>query len=78
MSGAGQSLKLSMCNRRHPNRARKCVTIVRAEEVSKDRSVVHFKMAGKKVKNKDGWFGKSDPFCEILRLQEDNTWVRQA
>ena len=32
--------------------------------------------AGLKLANKDGWFGKSDPFVTIDRSREDGSWMR--
>jgi hypothetical protein len=32
-------------------------------------------LAGKKLANKDGFFGKSDPYYEILKSREDGSWV---
>jgi hypothetical protein len=47
---------------------------IRAEEVSTCADMINLQFQGKGLKNKDGWFGKSDPFYTISRMNEDNTW----
>lgn len=44
-----------------------------AETDTRDLFVVNFK--GKKMKNRDGFFGKSDPFLIISRLNESNEFT---
>lgn len=50
------------------------VMIIRAEEVSSCADQCSITMRGIKLPNKDGLFGKSDPFFTISRLREDDKW----
>ena len=50
------------------------VIAVRAEEVTACHDQVILQLAGQGLKNKDGWFGTSDPFVTISRMNEDGTW----
>jgi len=50
--------------------------IVTAEEVVLSRDLLGFQFVGKKLTNKDGWFGKSDPFLKFYRLHGDDTWIK--
>jgi hypothetical protein len=47
---------------------------LRAEAVSNCRDILHLTAVGSKLSNKDGWFGKSDPFLRFLRIYEDGNW----
>lgn len=47
---------------------------MRAEEVSSCADHCNLTMRGIKLPNKDGLFGKSDPFFTISRLREDEKW----
>ena len=66
-----QVLPLSLRNGRKPAGT---VTL-KAEEVSTcaDIAILHF--AGAKLVNKDGFFGKSDPFLQVSRIREDGSSV---
>lgn len=48
---------------------------VRAEEVTSCADQIMLQLGGKGLKNKDGWFGKSDPFVVASRMNEDGTWT---
>ena len=48
--------------------------IVRAEEISANKDIVTFSLSGKGLDKKD-WFGKSDPYLEFQRCNEDNTYT---
>lgn len=48
--------------------------IIRAEEVASCADQIKLTLRGVKLANKDGMFGKSDPFFTILRLREDEQW----
>lgn len=50
------------------------VMIIRAEEVASCADKCSITMRGVKLPNKDGLFGKSDPFFTISRLREDDKW----
>eukprot|EP00742_Colponemidia_sp_Colp-10_P001717 GILJ01001839.1.p1 GENE.GILJ01001839.1~~GILJ01001839.1.p1 ORF type:complete len:563 (-),score=92.27 GILJ01001839.1:106-1794(-) len=50
--------------------------IVKAEEVAACREQVCLRFSGTKIENKDGWFGKSDPFLTISRLREDGSFQK--
>ncbi|GLE01320.1 hypothetical protein PINS_up010150 [Pythium insidiosum] len=71
MSSAGQSMTLALLQSatRHTSGIQGHVTIF-AEEVSTCADVVNVQFAADNVDNKDGWFGKSDPFLDIYRLRD--------
>lgn len=48
--------------------------IIRGEEVAFCADVCNLTIRGVKLANKDGLFGKSDPFFIISRLREDGEW----
>lgn len=48
--------------------------IIRAEEVASCADRCKLSLRGIKLKNKDGMFGKSDPFFTVSRLREDEKW----
>lgn len=48
--------------------------IIRAEEVASCADHCKLTIRGTKLKNKDGMFGKSDPFFTLSRLREDEKW----
>jgi hypothetical protein len=48
---------------------------VHAETVAGTRDVFCATFAGQKLKNTDGWFGRSDPFLVISRLSEDGSYL---
>jgi Ca2+-dependent lipid-binding protein len=48
---------------------------VRGETLSGTRDVFAATFVGKGLSNKDGWFGRSDPFLVISRLQEDGSYI---
>ena len=50
------------------------ILLIRAEEVSDSKDVVTFCLSGKGLDKKD-WFGKSDPYLEFQRCNEDNTYT---
>ena len=47
---------------------------VMAEEISQNHDAVDFQMRANKLDKKD-FFGKSDPFVNIFRANEGNTWT---
>jgi hypothetical protein len=48
---------------------------IRAESCHGTRDVFVGTFAGKGLTNKDGWFGRSDPFLVVSRLVEDGSYV---
>jgi len=44
-------------------------------QVSSCADQINLQFQGKGLKNKDGWFGKSDPFYTISRCNEDNSYT---
>mmetsp|Transcript_15009 Transcript_15009/g.56934 ORF Transcript_15009/g.56934 Transcript_15009/m.56934 type:complete len:523 (+) Transcript_15009:482-2050(+) len=46
-----------------------------AEEKVHSSEYLVFSLAGRKLANKDGLFGKSDPYFVVNRLSEDGAWV---
>merc|ERR1719322_900443 len=47
---------------------------VNAEELTSNKEVLFMKLTGVKLDKKD-WFGKSDPFIEISRSTENNSYI---
>lgn len=47
---------------------------VTAEEISQDHDAIEFQMRSNKLDKKD-FFGKSDPYVNIYRANEGNTWT---
>lgn len=47
---------------------------VKGETVTTTNDLLCVTFSGNKLANKDGWFGKSDPFLIIQRINEDGTW----
>jgi hypothetical protein len=70
MCSRGQALTLQL-EGRSPGSTLK----VRAEAVSAGNDVFECSFAGSKLANKDGFFGKSDPFLDISRVCEDGSFV---
>ena len=70
MGARGQML---VANLNDPaKRSKKCgQVVVRAEEEAGCADVVHARFFARKLDNKDGWFGKSDPFIRISRGATD-------
>lgn len=62
-------LPLGFCN--GDNRG---IMIIRGEEVASCADRCKLTIRGIKLKNKDGMFGKSDPFFTLSRLREDEKW----
>eukprot|EP00753_Platysulcus_tardus_P015302 PLAT4957.2.p1 GENE.PLAT4957.2~~PLAT4957.2.p1 ORF type:complete len:436 (-),score=200.57 PLAT4957.2:50-1267(-) len=48
--------------------------IVRGEQLSSSNQVLRMQLRAHKLDNKDGFFGKSDPFYTISRVREDGSW----
>lgn len=48
--------------------------MVKGETITNTNDLLCVTFAGTKLTNKDGWFGKSDPFLVIQRVNEDGTW----
>ena len=48
--------------------------VVRAEELADCSEYMKLQLRGAKLKNKDGLFGKSDPFVVLKRINEDGSW----
>mmetsp|Transcript_49717 Transcript_49717/g.97235 ORF Transcript_49717/g.97235 Transcript_49717/m.97235 type:complete len:564 (+) Transcript_49717:100-1791(+) len=49
--------------------------IVRAEKVSEEEDRLALRVNGFGLKNKDGIFGKSDPFLAVSRVNGDRSWT---
>jgi hypothetical protein len=71
MCAAGQTTTLSVKNGRGVGRV-----TVKGEVLTGTRDEFQCSFSGSKLANKDGFFGKSDPFLVISRMREDNTYVR--
>lgn len=69
-----QSLTLRLSNP-----ARHGVTLgeihLHGEIQTNTRDVFHVAFFGSKLVNKDGFFGCSDPFYDVSRMNEDGTWI---
>ena len=73
MSANGCSLSGPISGRRCKGEAQ---CLVRAEVLSGCKDVLKFSVNGKKLSNKDGFFGRSDPFLVIKRCNEDGTFQK--
>jgi hypothetical protein len=51
-------------------------TTVRCEELAYCSECLELQLSGVKLPNKDGLFGKSDPFYTVSRLKEDGSWLK--
>jgi hypothetical protein len=71
MCAPGQT---SRCNLTGPH-AGKGVVDVRAEPLTNTNDVFVGTFSGQKLANKDGFFGRSDPFIVIARMNEDGTFT---
>ena len=49
---------------------------IRAEVVTNTKDIFVANFSGKKLKNTDGIFGRSDPFLVIHRIMEDGAWTK--
>jgi hypothetical protein len=76
MASVGQSLSLPLVGRLGGGRTNEARLGIHAEEVASDADFVELEFAGRKLANKDGFFGKSDPFLCASRLREDGSWTR--
>ncbi len=47
---------------------------IRAEAKTNTRDIFNVTFTGHKLANKDGFFGKSDPYLVVSRRNEDNSW----
>lgn len=81
VSGGPQYLK-SAAQSATKSAARRCpkqsFLVVTAEQIANVGGSVTLQFAGRKLANKDGWFGKSDPFFLIHKGREDGSWVTVA
>lgn len=71
MCARGQTCNLSLAGGLASNNER---VIIRAETVASNRDTFSCSFAGSKLANKDGFFGKSDPFYVISRIREDGSY----
>jgi hypothetical protein len=72
MCAASQKMSLSV---RHSSRGDQGSLLVRAEPKTNTRDLFCVQFAGHKLANKDGFFGRSDPYLVVSRLNEDSTWT---
>jgi hypothetical protein len=71
MCATSQKMSLTVF---HPNRKDQGTIEIRAEARTNVRDLFCVQFAGNKLANKDGWFGRSDPYLVISRLNEDNSY----
>lgn len=48
---------------------------LRGEELESNAEFLQLGLCGKGLANKDGFFGRSDPYYELLKAREDGSWV---
>jgi hypothetical protein len=72
MCAPSQKMSLTV---RHSGRGEQGSLLVRAESKSNTRDLFCVQFAGQKLANKDGFFGRSDPYLVISRLNEDGSWT---
>jgi len=88
MASPGGSATLPLMDYRNPSKPAKssgkkkngkrqpATVTLHAAEVSRNNDEVKFQFSGHKLSNKDGFFGKSDPFYIISKRREGTTeWV---
>lgn len=85
MSTKGQSMVLSVLQKGDgcsKVRGLSGHVVISAEEVSTCADMLNVQFAGVKLDNKDGFFGKSDPFLNIYRIKDEtcdplapNSWL---
>lgn len=73
MTSRGQGLAIEL---QRGKRAHRGTLIVRGESVHNTRDILRVQFKGTKLANKDGLFGRSDPYIVAYKLREDNSWVR--
>ena len=71
MCASSQKLPLPVA---HSSRGNQGTVEVRAEARTNTRDLFCVTFSGQKLANKDGWFGRSDPYIVISRLNEDNSY----
>ena len=74
MGSPCQSMKLGLQSKSNQP-TKSGYVILRGEEVSTCADMVQMLIVGKKLDNKDGFFGKSDPYITLQRSREDGSWV---
>eukprot|EP01033_Poteriospumella_lacustris_P000781 gene781-554_t len=74
MRAPSQKLNMVIENSRKPGMSLGTVEI-RAEAQRNTRDMLVIKVSGHKLSNKEGIFGRSDPFLEISRANEDGTYT---
>jgi hypothetical protein len=73
MCAQSQTVGLSL---QHPQQGGARGTVdVRGEARTNTRDLFVVAFSGNKLANKDGFFGRSDPFLVVSRLNEDGTWT---
>lgn len=69
-----QKLELAIENHQRPG-VYLGEVVIRAEAQSNTRDMLTVRFSGQKLVNKEGFFGRSDPFLEISRINEDMTYT---
>lgn len=72
MCASCQKLSLGV---KHSSRGDQGTVQVRAEPKTNTRDLLCVTFAGQKLANKDGFFGRSDPYLVVSRLNEDSSWT---
>jgi hypothetical protein len=75
MGAQGQALALALGKNSQGKGYNRGKVYLRAETKSHCNDLLHLQLSAKKLDNKDGMFGKSDPFVVVSRCKEDGTWV---
>ncbi len=74
LMGSRGALKLTLLK---PNGTKLSTLVgITGEEMKDCNDLVHIKFSGVKLDNKDGWFGKSDPFYYVSKMGTDGTFTR--
>ena len=72
MGSRGRALEQELVHRTRKNRG---TLIVKAEPIKRNTDTLYIGFSAAKLDNKDGWFGKSDPFLVIQRSRPDGSYV---
>jgi hypothetical protein len=71
MCANNQKLECQICEGKNTGKV-----IIRGESQTNTRDLLCVTFAGTKLANKDGFFGKSDPYLTISRINEDGSWTQ--
>lgn len=72
MGSRGRALELTLVHKSKKDRG---TLVVKAEPMVQNTDTLFIGLSGSKLDNKDGWFGKSDPFFVLQKSRPDGSYV---